>query len=105
MTPGDDGVDVSFTLKNTGKEEAAEVAQVYVGEDSPAVVRPLRELKGFRKVRLGKGESTRVSIHLDREAFSYYDVMEHGWKVAGGAYTVSVGSDADTMLLSAGVNL
>ena len=55
---------VSFDLKNTGKKDAAEVAQVYVGCVNPTLPRPLKELKGFEKVFLKHGESRRIQVKL-----------------------------------------
>jgi fibronectin type III domain protein len=47
---GDDHVKVSFTVTNTGKRAGAEIAELYVGEKNPTVPRPIKELKGFKKV-------------------------------------------------------
>lgn len=96
----DGGADVSFTLKNTGKYDASEVAQVYVAPIDPSVNRPAHELKGFEKVPLQKGKSARVSVHLGPEAFSYYDVPSHSWKVDRCSYTIQVGASADDIKLS-----
>ena len=60
-----DGKTVTFTLKNTGDVDGAEVAQLYVAAKSPTVYRPKKELKGFAKVFLKAGESKEVTIALD----------------------------------------
>ncbi len=83
-----DNVRVSFTLRNNGGHEAAEVVQVYVGQHNPAVPRPLRELKQFGKVTLSK------------YAFSHYDVPTHSWKIDSDSYTVSVGASERDIRLS-----
>ena len=88
------GFNVTFTLKNTGKTAAAEVAQVYVSAVEPTLPRAGRELKGFRKVSLQPGESQQVSIFLDRDTFAYYDTGRHGFFVESGDYRISVASDA-----------
>ena len=85
---------VSFDIKNTGKVAAAEVAQVYVGDDVCSVVRPAKELKGFDKVYLKAGETKRVSIRLDDEAFRFFDPIEHQFKIEAGDFTVKVGSSS-----------
>lgn len=59
------GVNVSFTVKNTGKVSGAEAAQVYVHALSSRVERPDVELKGFAKVLLEPGESKRLEVKLD----------------------------------------
>ena len=90
---------VSFDLKNTGKMAGAEVAQIYVGDDKCSLVRPAKELKGFDKIYLKAGESKRVSIRLDDEAFRFFDPIERQFKIEPGMFTVHVGaSSADIRL-------
>ena len=79
---------VSVTVKNTGKCAGAEVVQLYVEAPQDGLHRPLRELKGFRKVFLQPGESRAVTFTLTDRSFA---VWQDGWKVPGGAYTVCVG--------------
>lgn len=67
-------VKVTFDISNTGKMDAAEVAQVYVHDVKSSVPRPYKELKGYEKVFLKKGETKRVTIELEDDAFSYYDM-------------------------------
>lgn len=83
---------VSFTLKNTGDRDGAEVAQLYVSLPGAKVFRPERELKGFAKVFLKAGEETKVSIPFDGRTFRYFNVKTNKWEVEGGEYTVSVGA-------------
>ena len=90
---------VNFDIKNSGKMAASEVAQVYVGDDECSLVRPAKELKGFTKVYLKAGESKRVSVRLDEEAFRFFDPIERKFKVEAGSFTVKVGaSSADIRL-------
>jgi beta-glucosidase len=99
-------VEVSFWVTNIGRQGGAEVAQLYVAPVSPPVVRPLKELKGFRKVYLGPGESKKVTITLDRRSLAYYDVSAHAWDVAPGVYRILVGSSSqDIRLQGALLNL
>jgi len=94
-------VTVKFTVTNTGKRAGAEVAQVYVSLPSlPNVPQPPRQLKGFQRVELAAGRSAKVTIKLDARAFSYWDEPSHGWKVAPGSYTVSVGNSSRNLLLN-----
>jgi beta-glucosidase len=92
-------VTVSFDLKNTGHREAAEVAELYVGESHPSVPRPVKELKGFAKVNLKPGESKRVTLKLDRRAFSFYDVKKNDWTAEAGEFTILVGGSSDNIQL------
>jgi len=92
-------VKVSFDIKNTGKREGAEVAQVYVAEDSPRIDRPPKELKAFRKIALAPGKKTRVEIDLGRDAFSYFDPVQRDWDAAAGMFTILVGSSSKDIRL------
>jgi len=101
----DPKIKVTFEIVNTGGRGGAEVAQVYVGEQNPAVPRPVRELKGFEKVWLKPGESKTVSIDLDKSAFAYYDVGRKEWVVKPGKFDVSVGSSSRLIRFSQQVML
>ena len=90
---------VSFDLKNTGKKDAAEVAQVYVGCVNPTLPRPLKELKGFEKVFLKHGESRRIQVKLDSDSFSYYDMDRHQFVTVPGSYLVQVGGSSVSLPL------
>jgi beta-glucosidase len=93
-------VTVEFDLANTGSRAGAEVAEVYVRELHPALPRPFKELKGFKKVSLQPGEKQRVSIILDRNAFAHYDPDKKGWVADKGAYRIFVGSSSRDLRLS-----
>ncbi|MBI3477717.1 MAG: glycoside hydrolase family 3 C-terminal domain-containing protein [Acidobacteria bacterium] len=98
-------ITVSFDLTNTGKREGAEVAEVYVGDGHATVARPVKELKGFARVNLKAGESRRVSIQLDRRAFSFYDVESKDWKAEAGDFLLLVGNSSDDIRLQGTFNL
>ena len=82
------GDTVSVTVKNTGAFAGAEVAQLYVRAPQDGLHRPLRELKGFRKLFLQPGESQTVTFPLTDRSFA---VWQDGWKVPGGTYAVCIG--------------
>ena len=94
-----DGVDVTLTVTNTGEYDAAEVVQVYVGEDNPCVARPAKELKGYDKVFIPKGESTVVNVCLPESAFAFYDVDIHDWRINPGTFTIMVGASSQDIKL------
>lgn len=89
-----DKVRVSVEVANVGGRDGAEVVQVYVGEDRPAVVRPVKELKAFQKVRLAKGERKAVELLFDKSELSYWDDTRHCWRLDPGAYTVAIGTSS-----------
>ncbi|WP_428312885.1 beta-glucosidase H [Hydrocarboniphaga sp.] len=104
--PAADGsVTLAFDVTNTGAREGAEVAQIYVGQKSPKVKRPARELKGFSKLQLAAGATQRVSLTLDRRAFAYFDVKKNDWQVDAGRYTVYVGNASDSTPLTAEIRI
>jgi beta-glucosidase len=94
------GCEVVFTVKNTGKVDAMESAQVYVQPVKPSVLRPAYELKGFDKMLIPKGKSLEFRIPLGKCAFSYYDVDSHSWKVDAGDYKILIGSSSEDIRLS-----
>ena len=94
-----DGVDVTLTVTNTGEYDAAEVVQIYVGEDNPCVARPAKELKGYDKVFIPKGESAVVNVRLPESAFAFYDVDIHDWRINPGTFTIMVGASSQDIKL------
>ena len=105
VTPAKDGCNVELTLTNTGDYDASEVVQVYVGEENPSVPRPVKELKAFKKVALASGESQVLRFRLDKDAFAFYDVDTHDWKVNPGQFNIYVGASAGDVKHSASVNI
>ena len=101
---GEHQVTVSFDIKNTGKMDASEIAQVYV-HDVESSVRPLKELKGYDKVFLKKGETQRLSIVLNEDAFSYYDMNQHRFVVEKGVFEILVGPASNQLPLKAAIEL
>ena len=102
---GDQKVTVTFSVKNSGKMDGAEVAQVYVHELASKVERPLKELKGFEKVFLKAGETKTVSVQLDRRAFSYYDVDKKDWVANPGSFEIIIGSSSKDIRLKGAFRL
>ena len=94
VTPAGDGFDVRLEVRNSGNRDGSETVQIYVHEENPCVPRPVRELKGFCKVCIPKGQARTVTVHLPREAFAYYDSDSHGWVVNPGAFTIEAGASA-----------
>ena len=94
-----------FTLTNTGSMDGAEIAQLYVGLPGSSVFRPVKELKGFRKVFLKAGESKTVTIPFDARTFRYWNVKKNGWAVEGGVYDIMVGPNCAKTVLTAKVHV
>ena len=92
-------VTVSFDVKNNGPRAAAEVSELYVGDSHASVPRPVKELKAFAKVNLKPGESKRVTLILERRAFSFYDVQKKDWNAEPGDFAILVGGSSDNVQL------
>ena len=102
VSPSEDGdVVVNFRVRNTGKRDGATAAQVYVGECSPTLPRPAKELKGYEKIFLKAGESKKISITLGDDAFSHYDTRIHDFIVSSGEYNIYVGDSSADLPLAA----
>jgi len=97
--------EAAFTLKNTGKMDGAEVAQLYVSKTDGEVFRPAKELKGFQKVFLKAGESKKVTIRLDDKAFRYFNVDTNQFEIEGGEWSILIGASAADIKLSGAVTV
>ena len=76
-------------MKNTGELDGSETVLLYVAPPENSGYRPLRELKGVRKLRLAAGESGTAEFQLDDRCFA---VWQDGWVVPAGSYTVQAGT-------------
>jgi beta-glucosidase len=86
--------EVSLKLRNQGKRVGAEVVQLYVHDGHSSVDRPVKELKGFRRVELAPGKSTTVSFTLDKNSMAYYSTQKKDWVADPGTFDVLVGSSS-----------
>ncbi|MBQ2565804.1 MAG: glycoside hydrolase family 3 C-terminal domain-containing protein [Bacteroidales bacterium] len=94
-------VDVTFTLKNVGRYDGDEVAQVYVRLPEYEGTAPIKELRGFKRVHLKKGESSTVTIPLRREDLRYWSESQKKFIIPEGLPEVMVGaSSADIRLMT-----
>lgn len=82
-------------VTNTGKRAGAEVVQLYIADKKSSLPRPVKELKGFRKVYLEPGETQEVAITINKEALSYYNDQLHQWVAEKGAFEAIVGASAE----------
>jgi beta-glucosidase len=87
-------VTAEFEIQNTGERAGAEVAQLYIHQMNPSVMRPEKELKGFKKIFLKPGEKQTVSIPLDQPSFAFYDAGRKNWVAEQDAFQISIGSSS-----------
>ena len=102
MTDGD-SLEVTVTIENTGDYDGSEVVQVYVSDVESYYPRPLKELKGFNKVFLKKGEKKDVPITLDKRSFAIYTIDFDDFRVESGEFKIMVGSNVLDIHLSSSI--
>ncbi|MCD8108168.1 MAG: glycoside hydrolase family 3 C-terminal domain-containing protein [Oscillospiraceae bacterium] len=100
-----DTLEVSFKVKNTGNVAGKEICELYVEPTYPSVSRPVRELKGFKKISLEPDEEKTVTMSLNKRSFAYYDVETHDWQVDTTVYKILVGSSSRDLPLVASVKV
>lgn len=93
MSP-DGTLTVKVTVKNTGTREGQEVVQMYISDKKSSLPRPIKELKGFQKVKLAPGETKEVTFTIDKEALSYFDDAQHAWVAEPGKFDVIIAASA-----------
>lgn len=90
---------VSFTVKNTGKREGTEIAEVYArlpkGSDES-----YKRLAGFARVTLAPGESKTVTVALDPRVLQTFDEAKNSWHLSTGDYEVLVGGSSESLPLT-----
>lgn len=87
---------ITFTVsvKNTGKREGAEIVQLYLSDLKSRLPRPVKELKGFKKVFLEPGEELNVCFTIGKEELSYYDDGKQDWIAEPGEFEALVGASS-----------
>ncbi len=102
--PTDGQVEVSVTVTNTGDRDGAEVVQVYLSDLTGQVVRPLKQLVAYAKVRLSVGESRNVTFGLHADLMSFTG-LENTRIVEPGAMELSIGTSSEELPLVASFTL
>jgi beta-glucosidase len=97
-------VTLNFTVTNTGSRDGAEVAQVYLGLPASAGEPPKR-LVAWEKVQLAPSQSRTITLSLDQQAMSIFNVDKDSWVVLPGDYLVSAGGSSRSLPLSATIHL
>ncbi|MEU6981006.1 glycoside hydrolase family 3 C-terminal domain-containing protein [Streptomyces sp. NPDC046371] len=98
VAPAGDGLDVGFTVINTGTRTGVEVAQVYLGPSPDlaalGVDQPSRLLAGYRRLELSPGGRRRVTVRVAARTLSSWDPARHGWILGTGRRELRVGSSS-----------
>ena len=90
----DDQLTITADVKNVGFSAGAEVMQLYIGDTKSSQPRPVKELKGFKKVYLEPGETQQVSFTIDRSALSFYDEKTGDWTAEPGEFVAMVNNSS-----------
>lgn len=89
-----DKINISVTIKNTGKVSGSQVLQLYISDLQSSVIRPVKELKGFQKVYLTPGETKEITFSIDKSSLSFYDDKTHSWTAEKGKFSAFIGLSA-----------
>jgi beta-glucosidase len=90
---GSDVIHASVTITNTGKYDGEEIVQLYLRDLVGSIVRPVQELKDFRKVSLKAGESKTITFTIDKEKLSFYN-HDLQWVAEPGEFELMIGSSS-----------
>ena len=98
-------VEVSFSVRNSGSRAGAEVVELYVHDGHSSVDRPIKELKGFRRINLAPGEMKDLHFTLDRSAMAFYSTAKKDWVTEPGQFDVLVGTSSRDIRLKGSFKL
>ena len=90
----DDTITFTVSVKNTGTREGQEVVQLYISDKKSSLPRPVKELKGFDKVKLAPGEEKTVSFTIAKDALSFFDDTKHEWVAEPGKFEAVIAASA-----------
>ena len=87
-------VKVSIDVTNSGKVAGKEVVQLYIGDEESYLERPVKELKGFKKINLEPGETKTVEFVIEPDMLKFFDDAKHDWVLEKGKFTAFVGASS-----------
>ena len=96
---GGESVDISLSVRNIGKVAGEEVVQLYIHDEFASTPRPVKELKGYQRVRLEPGEKKRITFHLPVDQLAFYDT-DLNLVLEPGRIFVMIGSSSDYIRLT-----
>jgi beta-glucosidase len=84
---------LSVTVKNSGDRAGDEIVQLYIRDNFSRVTRPVKELKGFKRIHLDAKQSQEVTFDITPDTLAYFD-LDMNWRVEPGDFTIMVGSSS-----------
>ncbi|MBY8985736.1 MAG: glycoside hydrolase family 3 C-terminal domain-containing protein [Candidatus Lokiarchaeota archaeon] len=91
---GDGKLDITVDITNSGERLGAEVVQLYIQDVKSSIERPLKELKGFKKVKLKPNKTETIKFEITKEDLSFYDENNNRWKAEKGLFNILIGSSS-----------
>ena len=88
-------VTVSVDVTNTGSVAGKEVVQLYIADHESSLARPVKELKGFKKIALNPGETQTVTFTIEPDMLKFFDDAKHDWVLENGKFTAHIGSSSE----------
>lgn len=85
---------ITLPVTNTGSREGSEVIQLYISDLKSSLPRPVKELKGFSKVKLAPGETREITFTIGKEALSFFDDARHEWVAEPGKFEAWIGASS-----------
>lgn len=92
-----DSIVISGNVFNKGNADGAEVVQVYIGKLNSKINRAEKELKGFQKVEVKKGDNANFKISIDTNSLSFYDETFSNWNLEKGDYLIYIGNSSNNI--------
>lgn len=90
----DETLTITLPVTNTGCREGSEVIQLYISDLKSSLPRPVKELKGFSKIKLAPGETREVTFTIGKEALSFFDDTRHEWVAEPGKFEAWIGASS-----------
>ena len=89
---------IKCKVTNTGNREGAEVVQLYIGDNESSLPRPVKELKGFKKLHLDAGQSGVAEFTITEDDLKFFDDKRHEWIAESGEFTAYIATSAEEIL-------
>jgi beta-glucosidase len=94
----DEQIEASVTITNSGKYAGEEIVQLYLRDKVGSIIRPVKELKDFRKIVLKAGESQTIRFTIDKEKLSFYN-QNLDWVAEPGDFELMIGASSEDIRL------
>ncbi len=90
----DGTITITIPVTNTGDVEGKEIVQLYIQDEKSSLPRPLKELKGFKKVNVSPGHTTDVTFTITPDDLKFFDDTKHEWIVESGKFKAIIGASS-----------